>query len=312
MKPDIPNFSLFLCKLALTFANNAYNGAQAFTGGKMLYAQEKNEVFLPKFYAYDYDGTLFVCCRGSASTKDWYTDFNYSEITQNFGEYKLNVHHGFYKAALNVFTPLKQIIADYPGNIVFTGHSYGASTATVLLLIASTDPLTKSKKDKMGTFAFAPAPCVENLPDYFFNRIASFVYGYDIVTSLSIPNSYNGFKDVIPKGEMAKIALKILIKTAVTVLKNKHLIANSLYNGIMGACDPIVDDIVAYSNDQTYCKVGQVAGVSYLLDMTIGRLSDCIVDQYTQLNYLRLSEDSARDHNVHNYINALESKVDDE
>lgn len=310
MIPSILGFSVNLCRTALTMAWEAYGGAASFHDGTMIYENDKNQVYLPLFYVYDFNQTLYVSIRGSSSQKDWYTDFNYTERYEDFGDYKLHVHGGFFNSSINVFNQIKDIIANYPGRIIFTGHSYGASVATVLGIYCMTHPDTAKNAQRMGVLGFAAAPAIEKVPEPFHDQVCSFVYETDIVPTLSIINAYDTFKDFIPKSGATKALLKILIKTAVTILKDKKGLANSLYNGIMAASDQIVDDLCAYSVDQTSCHIGQVVGITYHLNTVQGKLSEDMVDPAT-LNILSISQTCADDHNIQHYSDSLNEKSDD-
>jgi predicted lipase len=82
--------------------------------------------------------TIYVVLRGSASARNWVKDL---EILQTdyppcAREQKCKVHDGFYFSAVGVQPQIDAAVAElgalYPYyDVVFTGHSYGAATATL-------------------------------------------------------------------------------------------------------------------------------------------------------------------------------------
>ncbi|EAY11927.1 Lipase family protein [Trichomonas vaginalis G3] len=310
MVPNIPGFNILLVRLAMDLANTAYSGMRAFTGGTMMYNNSRSAKGQPVFYVYEKNSALWVCIRGSVSQADWETDFDYKESPHKFGNYSITCHGGFYKSAKFVYSKIKQLLYDYDGYIYITGHSYGASVSTIVSLMAMTDPNLAGKLDKIGGFCFAAAPSVNKIPSPYDKKICTFVYNNDIVPTISIPNSYNNFKPMIPKSKASKPFVVGIIQAAISIFNNqKQQFSKSLYKAIMAKVDPIVDDLITYSINQSYIKVSNLVGTVYALNNKNEKLEADLVPG-TKYKLVSISATSMDDHHQSKYINALKHKTD--
>ena len=257
----IPGYTLTLLKRCMTFANNAYTGKSAFTGGTMEFYSTKNEQYKPVFFGYKYGDDLYITIRGSATDADFITDFDYAETTAKFGSNTINVHNGFYQAAKYVFEQTKTYMKETTGNIYITGHSYGASVSTVLGLMALTDSQTKNLK--IGIIAIAPAPSVSALPSSLSPYIVNIINDGDIVPSMSIPNAYNVVAPLVPKGTFSKIIVKAALQTLLKVVSKKTEFSELFVEELSDSLDQIVDDLCAYKKDQSIITVKTLLGTTY-------------------------------------------------
>ena len=258
---SIPGYTLTLLKRCMSFANAAYSGKSAFTGGSMEFYSTKNEKYKPVFYGYEYGGDLYISIRGSSTDADFITDFDYAETTAKFGSYTINVHNGFYQAAKYVFEQAKTYIQEASGNVYITGHSYGASVATVLGLMALTDSLTSKKP--IGIIAIAPAPSLSALPSKYSPFFVNIINDGDIVPSMSIPNAYNVVAPLVPKGTFSKILVKAALQTLLKVVSKKTEFSELFIDELSDSLDEIVDSLCDYKNDPSTVSVKTLLGATY-------------------------------------------------
>lgn len=309
MAPSIPGFNVALVRLAMDFAYAAYNGTKAFRGGQMHTAYTKNSVYHPVYYLYERDSTLFVVVRGSASNHDWKTNLDYSEREAYLGKYRINVHGGYLQSAQNIYRSIRPKLLEHSGNIIFTGHSLGAAVASVISVMAMTDPKLQSKLDKMGALCFASPPALAYIPKHLVPKICVFVYKHDIVPTLSIANAYKLIEPFAENG-IPKELLKLGFVSAIEILKetNKDFSQN-LYNAVSGKIDAIIDDIVAYHKDKSRLKIHHIVGTVYALDSYPGKLEDCRVSG-SKYSFPSISKTALADHYQSKYVRALQRKTD--
>ena len=96
-----------------------------------------SKISQPVFYVIrtsKFDDSIFVVTRGAASTYDFQTILDMSEIETKHGTF----HAGYYKAAKFVYDDLKPFfenLQDKPKHIYFVGHSYGGAVSASLILL---------------------------------------------------------------------------------------------------------------------------------------------------------------------------------
>lgn len=80
--------------------------------------------------------TIYVALRGSVSIRNWIKDLEILQTDYPHCAQECKVHDGFYYSAVGVQPQIDAAVAElgalYPYyDVVFTGHSYGAATATL-------------------------------------------------------------------------------------------------------------------------------------------------------------------------------------
>ena len=308
MTPTIPGFGVALLRRAMDFANRAYEGAASFSEFKIIAQYKENSLFHPAYFVFESDSSLYVVVRGSHSTEDWQTNFEYKEKTVNFGEDSMKVHGGFYESAKNIYSEIKDKIKKYKGNIYITGHSLGGCVSIPLGLMIMTEKETKELKSYV--IAFAPAPVVEFIPRALLKRIVTVANDKDIVCRLSIPCCHNLIRALIPKSGVPKALLKSALKlTLKHMQEHKETFGDTLYHAAMNSINKIVEDLANYHNDRGYVHVKYLTGLIYKLDDQHSKLETCISSP-AKFNSLTVSSKSVNDHYQSAYISMLEHLYD--
>lgn len=137
-----------------------------------------------------FDDSLFVVTRGAASTYDFQTILDMSEIETKYGTF----HTGYYKAAKYVYDDLLPFIEnmkDKPKHFYFVGHSYGGAVSASLILLF--------QNENYKSVVFGAPPVVDLLHSKRYeNCIASFVADNDLIPTLSVPNIADQLRERIP------------------------------------------------------------------------------------------------------------------
>ena len=160
-----PGFSLANARICLQAAADAYLnaecGARSAESGaqpaefRISDSSTDTHVLLRQF-----GPALIVAFRGSASLRNWLTDFDAHKQAIATS----HVHEGFYRAALSVRDELRDAIAKSNADTVcFTGHSLGGALAVVMawLLGEGRDgrlPSLNSESEISGTATRHPSP----------------------------------------------------------------------------------------------------------------------------------------------------------
>lgn len=152
-----------------------------------------SKISQPVFYVIrtsKFDDSIFVVTRGAASTYDFQTILDMSEIETKHGTF----HAGYYKAAKFVYDDLKPFfenLQDKPKHIYFVGHSYGGAVSASLILLF--------QNENYKSVVFGAPPVVDLLHSKKYeNCIASFVADNDLIPTLSVPNIANQLRERIP------------------------------------------------------------------------------------------------------------------
>ena len=301
---NIPLYSIALLKRCINFANNAYSGASAFTGGKMEFSSTTTAEYKPVFYGYQYENDLYIVIKGSSNDADFITDFAYSETTAKFGSNKINCHGGFYKAAEYVFKQTKTFMQQADGNIYITGHSYGASVATLVGMMALAD--SSISNNKLGIIAVAPAPCVSDLPSSYKPYLVNIINDGDIVPTMSISNGYNLVSPIVPSGTFSKVLVKIALQTALKVIGKKTTFSEKFLDALSDSLDQIVDDLCEYKNDRSYITVKTLLGTTYKITETGSSSLSSYSISPTTLTNLAISVDCINNHMGDTYVKFFE------
>ena len=262
----------------------------------------------PVFYVYSQDNTLFVITRGSKSYDDFATAAIFSEMTTEYGTF----HTGYYKAALYVWEEVKDYVRDFPGKVVFVGHSYGAAVAQILHIFANAKFPRNAHKNSMPyeSYCFAAPPAMDekayaHIKDYMY----TFVNDDDIVPTLSIPNCLNRFHlfapviSIIPQDVFTKAVLDLLKVINITSLLDQQLF-NMIYKAVPTCVNAIKE-----------CEAGVPKFVKYtggtVFQMKIGspkKLTQCLIDQST-LNMLSITLNSVKNHHDERYMDLMDQLI---
>lgn len=164
----------------------------------IIYERFSAEPFHPAFYvALDHSiRAVVLCVRGTANLLDSLTDFAATQepfavrSTSNDGPAIIRGygHAGVLRSARNVFrearSALYDIVSEYPEyELVLTGHSLGAATASVLSLIIRDSSFGREPM----AVCFAPPPCMTlDLAEETSSSTITIVNGPDIVPRLSV------------------------------------------------------------------------------------------------------------------------------
>lgn len=136
---------------------------------------------------------IVVCVRGTANLVDSLTDVAAThdpffvratggKIVKGYG------HSGVLRSARNLFGHIREAtlaaLSENEGfELMVTGHSLGAATASVLAMIMREDP----RFPRVLAFCFAPLPCLSlEIADMTDDFVVTVVNGPDIVPSLSV------------------------------------------------------------------------------------------------------------------------------
>lgn len=145
-------------------------------------------------------GSIWIAFRGTANESEWRQDFNFSQVditlsdTENQNNFALrngevlSCHSGF----LNVFNEFKECMLESlrrlnPEKIIVTGHSLGASLATLASLELA------SQYENVYTYAFASPRVCDRIPPITsaFFRLSN---TEDVVTTIPLsvmPNTFD-------------------------------------------------------------------------------------------------------------------------
>ena len=303
---EIPVYSILLVKRYFEYARNAYNGESKFTGGKMLLSSTEHGPYKPTFYVYQYKNDVYVSIKGSKDQSDFIVDFDYKEEEQKFGKYKIKVHGGFCLSAQYIYPKIQKILKNFTkGNIYFTGHSMGASIATILGLYALTDNNWKNKN--IGVIAIAPAPCVSGIPETYIGKFVNFINENDIVPTLSISNGFHMIEPIVPKTNFAKPLVKLALQAAVKALDTfKSSFTDLFIETLSNTLDDIVDDIYQYKIDRSSIAVKSLKGKTYKITSDGSSSLASYSFNPEQAKTLSIGPNSIKSHSIANYIENIE------
>lgn len=177
-----------LVKKCLRFSRLAYDGLSAFRGYRMIKHSSSNLPFKPMWYCFKDGNNTFIAIRGTSSKCDCITDACCFEKNAVLNGRKVTFHCGFYLSALFIFKNLMENFNEMTGNIYITGHSLGASVATILCVLLK--EAREFKRRIIKALCYAPAPCMSNYRNDLNTFIASFVNENDIVPTACVKNAY--------------------------------------------------------------------------------------------------------------------------
>lgn len=245
--------------------------------------------YTPYFYCKDELDTRYVLIKGTNFNVggDVVTDLSCTEISEEINGKLIHFHKGFFIASQNIY---KEIINDLGKfeKIYFIGHSYGASVASILCLLAKSN---KDLSDKeIYAMAFAPAPAMSYCPEDIADCIFVFINNHDPIPrccAYNISKALDHYKDdnfiqtlkeFIEKNEIPKNIVEFI-----------KVIVESILNGII---------------DVKNTQVRTVKGVIFSIGLfETSNLNDCrILDENDIGDELNINFQEFADHRMKSYI----------
>eukprot|EP00931_Biecheleriopsis_adriatica_P086796 TRINITY_DN61381_c0_g1_i1.p1 TRINITY_DN61381_c0_g1~~TRINITY_DN61381_c0_g1_i1.p1 ORF type:complete len:561 (+),score=112.73 TRINITY_DN61381_c0_g1_i1:205-1683(+) len=191
-------------------------------GYKLLYLEPIEEAGAPAhFLCFDANSKhAILSVRGTKTPRDALTDLNANvqEISLSSGS-QMFAHKGFLASAQSVLERVSPVLTELLGplgySLTLTGHSLGASTASLLTVLLSAEKEKwKAPMKSLRCVAFAPCPCMDSetaqrcitggpsLP-----LITSYVCNFDLVPRVSTQNIQRLF--LLGKGASVEEVLKL-------------------------------------------------------------------------------------------------------
>ena len=303
---NIPGYSLLLLKRCLDFCQCSYNGEDTFKGGNMLFKGTQHDVFVPIYYGYQYGKDLYLIIRGTVDDIDFETDCSYRQLKTQIGTHEIYTHGGFLKGADYILEQTKSLLESYTdGNIYITGHSMGASMATILGLKLLSDSAFAGKQ--IGILAFAPAPCVSEVPAEYLDKLVNIVNDKDLIPEFSAASIYNIIEPIIPETTTSKPVVKAVLLGVINIIKLiKTDFSDKMYIALTEAVPELVDDLYDYKRDKSTLKVNTLHGVTYKIKKGgPTELSQCEIDP-TTLNIMIFDPASFNAHMPYVYAAVLD------
>ena len=303
----ITGFCVALVKLAMRLVLCSYEpGNFTRMGGQMIYKNEFCDIHRPPFYVYELNRSLFVIVRGSVVPEDYLTDAEMMELDTEFGV----LHTGFYNASCYVYEQVEPFVARFGGPVYFTGHSYGASVADILLVMMR----TRHPEVDSNAIGYAPMPAVSTEVSHtHWDRIASFRNDADLVPTLSIPNIYQTLWVLGPFIRIANREWIInTLNGLVSILEyTVGILSKAVYETIKRDVPLLVDDIQGYARGEVRV-IRYPPGVVYEIGRSEGmRLEDCVIDAEKELDRLIITPWGCAEHDYPKYEEAVEKIPDD-
>lgn len=305
----IAGFCANLAIRCLNLSLAAYAGKSNFTGGKMVLMFETNGLYQPVFYCYQIGLNLFISIRGTESVNDYDSAYHFEEKQYTFGNYKLFAHSGFYMAADYVFNHVKDSIKKCRGKVYVTGHSYGASVATILEVMINTNAETKSFSG--GAIVFGPAPAISELPEELNNMIVTINTINDGIPRFSVPNAFALVKPFWGGKTSTKEFLVKAMNKYMLSLKGRpgiHL-PDVFFDSGAKIIPDLCDAIIAYANDPSTYNVRFVSGDVY----KCGSFNPSLKTDKTKANLYNqvvISSVALNDHLPEEYANKIRKLKD--
>eukprot|EP00189_Rhodosorus_marinus_P011853 CAMPEP_0184737668 /NCGR_PEP_ID=MMETSP0315-20130426/435_1 /TAXON_ID=101924 /ORGANISM="Rhodosorus marinus, Strain UTEX LB 2760" /LENGTH=619 /DNA_ID=CAMNT_0027204977 /DNA_START=54 /DNA_END=1913 /DNA_ORIENTATION=- len=178
-------------------------------GGSFTLLGRETGICKPRYYvAVDHSiNSIVLSVKGTSNFNDFLTDLS-SDLhpivaklppSHGEGESKLKsasvvggVHRGFYQSAAHVLSgardELLRLSDEHPGYDIFlTGHSLGASVASIATILLYKDEDFVKGANRTRCIAFGPAPSVtENVGEAFNGVITSYINKDDLVSGLEV------------------------------------------------------------------------------------------------------------------------------
>jgi hypothetical protein len=181
-----------------------------------------------------------VAIRGTLSALDCITDIKATceefELVDPIDHHVIQrgkLHAGIYKSARNVYEVIRSTLVNLLQehnhyNIVLTGHSLGAATASVLSLILMNEEEFCTTAIKVYSFGCPPVMTNE-LNEFVKPFTLSCVYGYDWVTRISLGSILDIYDSVVKLSKINKLKPDIL--TELNELSQEQV--SSLYRSLL-------------------------------------------------------------------------------
>jgi hypothetical protein len=293
-----------LLKLAMHLSVAAYRDDFSEFDGEILYANREVDFEQPVYYVYLLDGNLWVINRGAESVYDFLSCGDFNETTTDHGTF----HLGAYRSALFTLQGARPYVESFNGTVYFTGHSFGGTVAPINAIITSDDYPSKD----INGIGFAPLPMVDDATNARHReKLASIVNDVDIVPTLSVPNLYVTFADLIPFFQ--EIDEGTLVAVLEGVLDAAWIfLPTDLYNALREDIPAIADALLAYSHGEQRLVRYPPGHVYQLREFFPRRLQDTEIDPTVSLNALSISVFAFMEHNAGSYEEVVDELPDDQ
>lgn len=305
MAPNISGFSPYFLRLAMGLSYACLNDDFSYYQGKMLYDHYNSGFEEPVFKIYKLDGVLWIIARGSLNEEDRLTCAAINEVQTKHGIF----HEGFYKSAQFVYELAKPYILDHQGPVYFTGHSYGASVASVLFTIFDDE----FPERESCCAAFGPMPMMDyDTALKHKEKMVSVINHKDIVPTLSVENLYNRIKLLSPilkllnKDQIIAILMKVI-----DLLNTGSIIDDNLYHMLKIVIPEVADGIIGYIHGKEVRYVRWPPGYAYQFQISDPKkLDDCLVDQTVEFTILSIYPFAFSEHEPSQYEKALNGIIE--
>ncbi|OHT00474.1 hypothetical protein TRFO_32838 [Tritrichomonas foetus] len=212
--------------------------------GILLHSCMDVSIYHPAYFVYFYNDELFIITRGSKVNDDYATAAIFSEITD---EDNRTYHTGYYKAALYVWTNVKQYI-DCMGpsrKVNFIGHSYGGAVSQILHIFAVNQYAGLRDKSVFSSYCFAAPPTMGvGNESQIIESTFNIVNDDDIVPTLSVPNCLEKFRIIAPVLNLISTeTLTVAVRDLLKVINITSLMDQDLFNMIYNAAPTVINAV---------------------------------------------------------------------
>lgn len=194
-----PNMTLAM--LCLNLASRMYDGHKLSSGFHIHKEMGGTIDYQPNFAAIERGDTLYIVIRGSTEISDFETILDFNAVEYRGGK----LHAGCLRAARWILQECQDLLSEWKGKIIFTGHSMGGSIAGIAATLMRLD----DGNERVSAIAFASFPCMSvDIAELTKSFVTTFVVNRDIIPSLNPMNIKTVFEAIVahdPTGTGAKI-----------------------------------------------------------------------------------------------------------
>ena len=180
-------FPLEDIRLCSRMSSFAYDGVTAFSNFKILEYSEIEGVGRPFWFCLKSGNDIYVVIRGTNSMRDLVTDLNFIQVKAEIFGVNIVFHLGFYVSARHIYNSIEHHLLSSTGKIIFTGHSFGGSVASILCIYAKLNPRLTDRC--IRAYCYGPAPSSSYHNPEIEKCIAAFINEDDIVPTLTPKNA---------------------------------------------------------------------------------------------------------------------------